>query len=335
MMRCIVQKIYKIVLIAGLISLAFLLPELLSRLFLPEWKPPVSDKPSLFVHNPHTGWMHPASDSLDHYGGTITSNYLGLRDPEPGDKTRPRVLFLGDSFTWGWSIGNNRDRYTDKLQAYFGDYQFINAGVIGFNTLQEFLLLRHYNDELKPDYVVLQMFANDFPENLTPEGIYPRPYLDGLNGMAIANHPSPEESRNPLDNMIIYLGESTYFYRQLIIRILSTLLASGIHFEEQPYEPRQADLSRGMKTALGLIMEFTADHNIPLLVVFSAMEDYQAEVIESVALQYRVGVVNLDPAFDSAAGEWKDHTQHWNQYGNELAAQYLKPHIATFLHEAR
>lgn len=326
-------RIYKLILIGALVGLALLLPEVLARMFLPEWKPPASDKPSLFVHNPHTGWMHPAATTMDHNGGSIASNQSGLRDGEWGDKTRPRVLFLGDSFTWGWGIGQNGERYTDRLQEQFSDYQFTNVGIIGFNTLQEYLLLQHYFNDIKPDYLVLQIFANDFPENLTAEGIYPRPHFDFQDDFSIKNHPAPESNDGWIKKSIIYLGEHTYFYRQVIVRLFIFILDARLITEDKEQAPSEEDLLRGMEIALNLIFKFSEENHIPTIVIFSAMDDPQKKVIETTSKQYNVKSINLDPAFNSASAEWKDHTQHWNVYGHALVAEYLKLPMTEFINK--
>jgi len=326
-----VLKVYKLLLIGAFIGLALLLPEVLARVFLPEWKPPASDKPSLFVHNSHTGWMHPASTTMEHYGGNISSNVMGLRGEEVGEKNKPRVLFLGDSFTWGWGIGENEDRYTDRLQKQLSDYQFINAGIIGFNTLQEFLLLEHYFSDIKPDYLVLQVFANDFPENLTAEGIYPRPHFDNQDDFSIKNHPAPEDKGGWIKKSIIYIGEHTYFYRQVIIRILTLILDAGITLEEKVQAPPESDLLKGMEIALKLIFQFSERHHIPMLVIFSSIDSQQREMVEKISMDYKIKAINLDPAFYTATNEWKDHTEHWNVYGHSLVAEYLQSPMMDFV----
>jgi len=326
-----VLRIYKFLLMATLIAVAFLLPEFLSRFLFPEWKPPASDRPSLFVHSPHTGWTHPASTAMDHYGGTITGNLMGLRGEDIGEKDRPRVLFLGDSFTWGWGIGKDEERYTDQLQQRLPDYQIINAGIIGFNTLQAFLLLRHYYENIKPDYLVLQMFANDFPENLTGQGIYPRPHFDFRDGFSIKNHPAPVDGISWIKKFVIYLGENTYLYRQIIVRIFVFLLDFGMTPEEKNINPSDADLLEGAEKALQLIFQFAGEHQLPVLVIFSAMNGDQIKIIESTADRYNVKTVNIDPAFDFADHEWKDHTEHWNAYGHALVADHLYLYLVNFI----
>lgn len=328
-----VLKIYKFALIGALVGLALLLPEVLSRIFFPEWKPPASDKPSLFVHHPQTGWMHPASTTMEHYGGNVTSNAFGLRGEVMGEKNKPRVLFLGDSFTWGWSIGKNENRYTDRLQQHFPDYQFMNAGIIGFNTLQEFLLFRYYFDDIKPDYLVLQVFANDFPENLTAKGIYPRPHFDARDDFSIKNYPAPDASGGWIKKSIIYVGENTYFYRQMIIRAFMFMLDSGMTPEEEEKAPAEADMLKGMENALALIFQFAGEHHLPVMVIFSGLNESRIKVIENSSGEYQISTINLDRAFDSASHEWKDHTEHWNDYGHALVAAYLQPSMIHFINE--
>lgn len=326
-------RIYKFIVIGGLIGLALVVPELLSRIFLPEWKPPPSDKPSLFVHNPQTGWIHPALTTMEHYGESVTSNRFGLRGAEIGEKNKPRVLFLGDSFTWGWGIGKNEDRYTDRLQQQFSDYEFINAGITSFSVLQEYLLLKEYFDEIKPDYLVIQIFSNDFPENITAEGIYPRPHFDFRDDFSIKNYPSPKVSGGWIKKSIIYLGEHTYFYRQIIIRAFIFFMDKKIILEDEYQTPSESDLLEGMKKALRLFFKFSEENHIPILVIFSSLDNQQREMIEKTSNNYKITAINLDPAFNSANKEWRDHTEHWTIYGHALVAEYLELPVTNFLNK--
>src|SRR5262245_61550618 len=122
------HKIMRFTLIVLLIAAALAVPEIVARIFIPSWKPSVSDAPSHFVPNPYTGWLHPVSSPVDNRGEQVFSNHLGLRDSEWGEKNKPRVLFLGDSFTWGWGVSNG-ERYTDNLQSRLPNIQVLNAGI--------------------------------------------------------------------------------------------------------------------------------------------------------------------------------------------------------------
>lgn len=95
---------------------------------------------------------------------TIETNSLGLRNSEVGEKTRPRILFLGDSITEGWAVNSNETfvRRVEKLAQEHGkDFEFINAGVPGLSTFDEIALLKENIAALKPDVVVLDFYLND------------------------------------------------------------------------------------------------------------------------------------------------------------------------------
>jgi hypothetical protein len=70
---------------------------------------------------------------------------------------RRRLLFIGDSVT-------HRGKIVDALREIYGDehYEYWNAGVESFNTVQELALYRRYNHRIRPDHVILTFHNNDF-----------------------------------------------------------------------------------------------------------------------------------------------------------------------------
>jgi lysophospholipase L1-like esterase len=68
-----------------------------------------------------------------------------------------RVLFIGDSVTAHGKI-------IDALKTLYGEerFEYWNAGVEGFNTLQEVGFYRDYNRRIHPDLAVLTFHNNDF-----------------------------------------------------------------------------------------------------------------------------------------------------------------------------
>lgn len=86
------------------------------------------------------------------------NEYGTLRNSHAIEK-RPgvtRVLFLGDSVT-------ARGRIVEALRAVYGEerFEYWNAGVEAFNTLQEVGFYREYNWRTHPDLVVLTFHNND------------------------------------------------------------------------------------------------------------------------------------------------------------------------------
>ena len=101
----------------------------------------------------------------------VTINRVGLRSPEPlAPGTRPRVLVLGDSQTFGHGVGDEAP-YPRRLQGLFeargAAVEVVNAGMQGFSSDQSFKLFAKRLRGLEPDLVVFAHYWNDIPENIT------------------------------------------------------------------------------------------------------------------------------------------------------------------------
>ena len=107
-------------------------------------------------------------------------NSLGLRDIEHNAERRPNIMFVGDSFVWGYDV-EARDRFTERLREQLSSARIINAGVPGYGTDQEYLLLNRIWNVTRPDVVVLIFCSNndraDNSSNLRYAG-YLKPYFD-------------------------------------------------------------------------------------------------------------------------------------------------------------
>jgi len=92
-------------------------------------------------------------------------NSLGLRDQEFSLDAKPTIMFLGDSFVWGLDSEAD-ERFTDLLKPRIADYKILAAGVSGYGTDQEYLLLQRLWPKVKPAVVVLIFCAqNDRQDN--------------------------------------------------------------------------------------------------------------------------------------------------------------------------
>jgi len=101
----------------------------------------------------------------------FSTNSLGLRGDEPGPKSGPRILALGDSFTWGWGVDQGEDwvhRLQEELarRSDLDEVETWNGGVNGYGTESALALLRRVGPELQPDLVLAGFFANDYTDNL-------------------------------------------------------------------------------------------------------------------------------------------------------------------------
>lgn len=94
----------------------------------------------------------------------VTTNSLGLRDREV-DFSKPRILCLGDSFTFGFGVEND-ETFCAQLEASFGGrYDVINAGFAGGSSPDAYALwLSRHFDELRPQLIICNVFQNDFTD---------------------------------------------------------------------------------------------------------------------------------------------------------------------------
>ena len=110
---------------------------------------------------------------------SYTTNSKGFRGPEIDDDAKPgvrRILFLGDSVTFGYGLDdshtlplqfeqqwNNRENAPFKLEC-------VNRGIPGYNTIQEYWMLKEQIDLLHPELVILIYVANDAePQATVPQ----------------------------------------------------------------------------------------------------------------------------------------------------------------------
>ena len=167
-----------------------------------------------FQFDPELGWVPTPNAATQQTSGnrtiSVRHNGLGLRERELGDIAPDRFLFLGDSFTYGYDAEAG-ERFSDLLQKALPQYGMVNAGVSGYGTDQQFLLMKRLWKEVNPKYVVLTFCVdNDRDDNTssyryrkyhkpyfvpTPSGEWqvrgyplPRPTRDDVTGSAWLEH---------------------------------------------------------------------------------------------------------------------------------------------------
>jgi hypothetical protein len=128
----------------------------------------LSERSLSYAYDAELGWAPvPNSSSLVTTFRTthFKHNSLGLRDEEFSLDAKPTIMFLGDSFVWGLDSEAD-ERFTEQLKPKIPDYKILAAGVSGYGTDQEYLLLKRLWPKVKPAVVVLIFCAqNDRLDN--------------------------------------------------------------------------------------------------------------------------------------------------------------------------
>lgn len=98
-------------------------------------------------------WWNPANDTSY---GTNSQGFRNVR--EIGQKTRPRVLAVGDSWVFGKGVGPT-ETWPAQLEQATG-YEVVNAGCPGYCAYQAWLTLQEPGLSLEPDVLVVSNVRN-------------------------------------------------------------------------------------------------------------------------------------------------------------------------------
>jgi hypothetical protein len=210
----------KLVLLALSFALAAGLGEIGLRLFFRDRFFVFEDERKLLCqYDPQLGWF-PIPNSRDRLRASrvfsVVHNREGFRGPEPTVSNKPAIVFLGDSFVWGYDV-DAPERFTDKLQAKHPEWTVYNLGVSGYGTDQEYLLLQKHFDIYKPKVVFLLFCVeNDHEDNCSNVryGGYYKPYcmVEGKR-MHLQGVPVPRGER-------VWLVDHPRLARSFIVRLL-------------------------------------------------------------------------------------------------------------------
>lgn len=131
---------------------------------------------------------------------SVEHNRFGYRGSEIEQErgVKRRFLFLGDSFVWGFGVGEN-ELFTRVLERLSGNaVEVMNMGVSGYGTDQSYLLWRHRGHLWKPDDVVLGVtLANDLWDNAEAERYgCPKPVFEVTTQgtLVLTNVPPPRKA---------------------------------------------------------------------------------------------------------------------------------------------
>ncbi len=320
------------------------------------------------MHDPLLGWVNrPGFDGRQTMPGVfdvgIRINGLGLRGtdcgvaPSPG---RPRVLVVGDSFTFGHGV-ETEATFAARLQARLPGVEVLNAGVVGVGHDQQWLWLRERGLRLRPDLVVWAYSSADIPRNT----VYFRRLADAVTGLdyakprfvlragrpvlthtptpppeavpqAVAAHVAERERRRP--------AVVRFLRRARVLRLVGDGLESLAERREQ------------MRLAPAIIRGFAAttrEAGVPLLVVNLPVEKWLTSgnpvvrikravadgMLGRVARGEGLDLVDLTPAFRNAQGGdvhglFIPRDGHYSVRGHALAAEALAPAVREALRRA-
>jgi lysophospholipase L1-like esterase len=265
----------------------------------------------IFRYDSDLGWAS-VPNASSAFTGTRTiqvhNNSLGLRDIEPGRAAKPTVMFVGDSFVWGYDVEAN-ERFTELLRQELPAARVVNAGVPGYGTDQEYLLLERMWDAVSPDVVVLMYCTgNDRLDNSANmrNGGYYKPYLvrapDGA--WRFAGQPVP-------------WSRHVYFRDDALVRHLWLARAAVTGFVQLRHPA--LDVPDPTEQLVGMMRDRVAARGAKFVVGLQYHEPQIEAFLRARGIPFA--------AFDGAP-TYQDDGNHWTPEGHALVARRLMPLLA-------
>lgn len=261
-----------------------------------------------YAHDTELGWAPvPNSSSVITSFRTTHArhNSLGLRDEEFSLDATPTIMFLGDSFVWGLD-SEAGERFSDLLKPRIPGYKILAAGVSGFGTDQEYLLLQRLWPKVRPAVVVLIFCAqNDRLDNVTNRRFdsYQKPYFatrpDG--SVALTGQPVPK-------SQLLYIRDD-WLVRNLWLARLATNVYVRVRYP-QVFVPDPTE------KLVGKIREFVEGNGAKFLVGIQHHDEALARYLEAKAIPF----VKLEGAEFYSGGGWGEH---WTPAGQKDVAERI------------
>ena len=159
------------------LAIALIGAELLLRLIQPFRFAPKNDfqfgKPVLYrlSRNPDLGYEFRPNTATEAKRITYRINRFGFRDIEQRFRKKgKRVIIVGDSLTFGWDLPLE-ETYPfltrEALRSKGSPLEIWAMGVTGYNTVQEYHLIREQALRFDPDLILLQICMNDFEKSIS------------------------------------------------------------------------------------------------------------------------------------------------------------------------
>src|SRR2546425_145659 len=158
MRRAVYDVVLRVTLAVASVAILCAVGELVCRVFLPDTQLRfVSDPEALFRLAPN----QVATQATGLAAPPARINRLGLRGADP-DTTHPRILILGDSFTFGSGVGDD-ETFAARLDHWLGGtVSVINGGQPGYGIYQQVATLRRVGQDLRPRLVIVVIWQGDF-----------------------------------------------------------------------------------------------------------------------------------------------------------------------------
>lgn len=267
------------------------------------------------------------------YSVDIETNEKGFRRYGDVHSNQVKLFIIGDSYTHAIEVSNGQ-AYYDRIQQAL-PVECFAYGALGYGTLQEYLILKRFAPEIRPDIILWQFAANDIINNsyeferrsrANNNGMR-RPYLarDGRIEYAIP-------SRVPLVRTL------SNHYSLLLYFVVSRLDRIGARRDTTASITREGmanPIYAQAVQATDRIIRSAKEEFRGSAIIFMYVDEYQpfADSIRSILA--RQGVEAIDtvyPALDAARRRnlpvYAADGSHFSELGHRIAAECVIDYLS-------
>ncbi len=282
------------------------------------------------TYHPRLGWFSiPGLRNLAVYDGKfLNTNSLGLRGTyEPQLKKTPgrtRILFFGDSFTFGDEVSDD-ETYCHYLQQALPQAEILNFGVHGYGHDQMLLLWREIGLKMDPDIVILGFVYRDSFRNLLSFRDFAKPKFEvDDKGLVLTNVPVPTPE--------VVLAAEPY---RLALGDLADMLRLALSQTSGEHEQR----ARALTTEIvGEFVDSVRDSGAEPMVFYLPMpselhryakgEPVVVDFVEELSREIAPPITTFStlPGFERALEEGRELKKHghWSPLGNRIIADQIE-----------
>ena len=284
----------------------------------------------LYRYDPLLGWFPQESSKI-----YIRHNAMGFRDIDHSDKKeKKRIIFLGDSFVWGYDcpcyiitadtclcVKKDIDpvcyniplkgRFVEQLRPLLPGFELFNMGVSGYGTDQEFLLLKKFTPIVQPDAVVLLYEEGDDTyenvNNLVYGGYY-KPYFEMENGALVLKGV-------PVPRSLTYLLKANILFRHSYLFRFLFQKYQQLNVKYEQTQPAESPT----RLIITEMYSYLKKRQISFLIGFIEKDDAMWDFCRD------LGVPCVDLIFNDRGTElrFQDHGYHWTEKGHSEAAKRI------------
>ena len=294
----------------------------IGEFILRQLEPTYSIGPSVTIYDPSYGKKLKKNFSnvliYPEFTITFSTNSYGFRGPEPLSFPNRPILFLGDSFTVGHGVNDGEafpDLIRKSLSKRYGKniIPVVNAGIGDNGNGRWVKFLKDKGKRYDPRLVVLQLYANDFNDNLN-EGLFELSPEYELVEKEVPAESNARKIQRFVDNIP---GLSSSYLIGLLNKVRAKLKYEYVYKTETTVE--EDTLTYRL---LEEVISLCNQGHWPVIAISIGIEGLRFSRLERIFNEKGVTLIKI-PNHEERPDLYYEVDGHWNKRGHSFAAELI------------